>query len=323
MAEKMKKSSKPLPSHLSDFLDWLDVEKGLTSKTQENYARFLKRFLDWLEKNNLSDLKPHDLSPDHVWKYRIFLARQTTSKNSNKTLSKTTQKAYLTALRSFMSYFANRNIQSLPPEKIELPKDQGDRKVQFLTLDELKRLFKAPDTNTKKGLRDRAIIETLFSTGMRVSELIDLDRKQIEPSLNEEYLELGIVGKGGSARTVYFSTRTLKWLKKYLKTRDDMSDALFINLRKRSDASRRLTVRSVEKIVKKYALQAGLPKNTTPHVLRHSFATNLLNEGVDLRTVQEFLGHKSITATQIYTHVTNKRLSDVHKKFHGGNNLKE
>lgn len=317
----MKKSNKPLSKHISDYLDWLDVEKGLTSNTQENYARFLKRFIDWLEEKNLSDLKPHDLSSDHVWKYRIFLARQTTSKNSSKTLSKTTQKSYLIALRSLMSYFANRDIASLPPEKIELPKDQSDKTPQFLTLDEIKRLFKVPDTSNKKGLRDRSILETLFSTGMRVSELIDLDRKQIEPSLNEEYLELGIVGKGGSARTVYFSTRTLKWLKKYLKTRDDMSDALFVNYRKRSDASRRLTVRSVEKIVKKYALQAGLPKNTTPHVLRHSFATNLLNKGVDLRTVQEFLGHKSITATQIYTHVTNKRLSDVHKKHHGGDNL--
>jgi len=314
----MKKSNKPIPSHITDYLDWIDVEKGLSSKTQENYARFLNRFIEWLEKNDLSDLCPHELSPDHVWKYRIYLARQTTSKHSSKTLSRSTQNSYLIALRTFFAYFASRDIQAMPPEKIELPKDKGDPEVQFLDLGQLKRLFKVPDTTKIKGLRDRAILETLFSTGMRVSELVALDRDQIELSLGEDYLELGIVGKGNKARTVYFSPRAMKWIGNYLEKRDDDSKALFANLRKRSDASRRLTVRSIENIVKKSALKAGLPSNITPHVLRHSFATNLLNKGVDLRTVQEFLGHKSITATQIYTHVTNKKLKDVHRKFHGG-----
>ncbi|MFB6212516.1 MAG: tyrosine-type recombinase/integrase [Candidatus Magasanikbacteria bacterium] len=316
----MEKSYKPIPKHLNNYLDWIDVEKGLSSQTQETYSRYLKRFIEWLEEKNLSDLKPHQLDPDHIWKYRIYLARQTTSKNSNQTLSRSTQKSYLTALRSLMSYFASRDIEALPPEKIELPKDQGSDSPQFLTTDQLERLFEVPDTSSKIGLRNRAILETLFSTGMRVSELVDLDRDQIEPSLEQESLELGIVGKGNKARTVYFSNKALKWLKKYLETRNDDADALFVNYRKRSDASRRLTTRSIEKIVKNTAIEAGLPSNTTPHVLRHSFATNLLNQGVDLRVVQEFLGHESITATQIYTHVTSKKLKDIHKEFHENNN---
>ncbi len=315
----MKKSDKPLPQHINDYLDWIDVEKGLSSKTQENYSRFLGRFFDWLSNNNLSNIKPHELTSKHVWDYRIYLARKTTSKNSSETLSKSTQTSYLIALRSLLAYFASRDIQAMPPEKIELPKDKGDTEVQFLDLEQLKRLFAVPDVSRLKGLRDRAILEVLFSTGMRVSELVNLNRDQVDSFLDGDYLELGIVGKGGRARTVYFSPRTLEWLKKYLDMRgEDDAEALFVNLRKRSDASRRLTVRSIENIVKKSALKAGLPSNTTPHVLRHSFATNLLSKGVDMRTVQEFLGHKSITATQIYTHVTNKKLKDVHKKFHGG-----
>jgi integrase/recombinase XerD len=313
----MHKSDKPLKKHLSDYLDWLDVEKGLVSNSQKNYSRFLNRFLEWLELKKLSNLKPHELTAEHVWDYRIYLARQTTSKNSKETLSKTTQKLYLIALRSFITYFASRDILALPPEKIKLPKDKSDREVQFLNLEELRRLFDVPDLEKRDGLRNRAILETLFSTGMRISELVKLDKDQIASFLDKEYLELGIIGKGGRARTVYFSARTLKWIKKYLKTRDDNLKPLFINYRSRKDATRRLTVRSVENFVKKYALRAGLPSNVTPHVLRHSFATNLLNQGVDLRIVQEFLGHKSITATQIYTHITNKKLADVHKKFHG------
>lgn len=279
----------------------------------------MSRFLGWLDDNDLSDIKPHELTPKHVWNYRIYLARKTTSKNSSGTLSRSTQSSYLIALRSLLAYFASRDIQAMPPEKIELPRDKSDTEVQFLDLEQLKRLFTVPDVSRLKGLRDRAILEVLFSTGMRVSELVSLDRDQVDSFLDEGYLELGIVGKGGRARTVYFSPRTLKWLKKYLDKRgEDDAEALFVNLRKRSDASRRLTVRSIENIVKKSALKAGLPSNTTPHVLRHSFATNLLSQGVDMRTVQEFLGHKSITATQIYTHVTNKKLKDVHEKFHGG-----
>lgn len=319
----MKKSQKPLPQHVSDYLDWLDVEKGLSSKTQENYARFLKRFLDWLKENKLSNLKPHELSPDHIWKYRIFLARQTRSKRSSKSLRKSTQSYYLIVLRSLLSYFAERDILTLPPEKIKLPRDKAEKEVRFLSLEQLERLFKVPDISSPQGLRDRAILETFFSTGMRIAELVALDREQIESSLNSSELELGIVGKGSRARTVYFSSRTLSWLKRYLKTRSDNDKALFINYRGPTDAPRRLTPRSIEKSIQRYSLLAGLPPTTTPHVLRHSFATDLLSQGVDIRILQEFLGHKSITATQIYAHVTSRKLREVHRKFHSGHKLEK
>lgn len=318
----MRQSQKPLPQHLPDYLDWLDVEKGLSSKTQENYARFLSRFLKWLDRKELSHLKPHELSPEHVWEYRIYLARQTTSKRSSESLKKSTQNYYLIALRSLLSYFAERDILALPPEKITLPREKAEKEVRFLSLDQLERLFQAPDVSTLKGLRDRAILETLFSTGMRVSELVALNKDQVKQSLNANDLELGIIGKGGKARVVYFSPRALYWIKRYLTARKDNEPALFVNLRSRKDAPRRLTPRSIEKDISRYATLAGLPSNTTPHVLRHTFATDLLSQGVDIRVLQEFLGHKSITATQIYAHVTSKKLREVHRKYHSGNKLK-
>ncbi len=319
----MQKSNTPIPDHLHDYLDWIDVEKGLSSTTQENYARFLKRFFSWLKDNDLEDLKPHELTEDHVWKYRIFLARYTDNDNSSEGLTRSTQQRYLIGLRSLLSFFAARDITALPPDKITLPKDDSGDEVRNLSLDQLKKLFAAPDTSKKTGLRDRAILETFFSTGLRISELTSLDKKQVEGSLDEDSLELGVTGKGNKTRTVYFSDRALKWLKKYLNTRDDDYPALFISYRGPSGSSRRLTDRSIQKKVKKYAIQVGLPKNTTPHVLRHSFATNLLRKGVDIRVLQEFLGHESITATQVYTHVTDKQLQDIHNKHHGGDQLEE
>lgn len=320
----MLKSPKPIPRHVSDFLDWLDVEKGLSSKSQENYSRFLKRFLDWLNLSGLSDLKPHELEPEHIWKYRIYLARQTRSKRSANPLKKTTQNYYLIVLRSLLTYFAEKDILSLPPEKIKLARNREEKEVRFLTLEQLQRLFAAPDVSTPAGLRDRAILETFFSTGMRISELVALNRDQIRPSLrlNSDELELGIVGKGGKARTVYFSGRALFWVKKYLDGRQDNEEPLFVNYRSKKSASRRLTPRSIEKIINRYALLAGLPSSTTPHVMRHTFATDLLNQGVDIRILQELLGHRSITATQIYAHVTNKKLRDIHRTFHSGRKLK-
>jgi len=212
-----------------------------------------------------------------------------------------------------------KDIVSLPPEKITLSKPDKERIVKFLTLEQLNKLFLAPNASIIQGLRDRAILETFFSTGMRISELTSLNREQIKikPGMND--LELGIIGKGGRARTVYFSKSAIECLDKYLKARgnNDKEKALFINYGGRKNASRRLTPRAIEKNLKKYIVLAGLPINTTPHVLRHSFATDLLTQGVDIRLVQEFLGHKNILATQIYTHVTNKRLRDVHRKFHG------
>jgi site-specific recombinase XerD len=319
----MRKSSKPIPQHLTDFLDWLDIEKGLSNKSQENYSRFLKKFLDWLKMNNLENLKPHQLSPEHIWKYRVFLSRHLLQ-HSKKPLKKSTQNYYLIALRSFLNYFADRDILSLPAEKIKLAKDKDDKKIHFLTLEQIEKLLSVPDVSKRNGLRDRAILETLFSTGLRISELVSLNVEQINLKPNTKDLEIGIVGKGNRPRTVYFSERAVKWLRKYLETRKDKEKALFINYQRRKDSSsRRLTARYIEKIIKKYALLAGLPTNTTPHTLRHSFATDLLTQGADLRIIQEFLGHRNIATTQIYTHVTNKRLRDIHRQLHSGKRLRE
>lgn len=318
----MNQSPKPLISHLSDFLDWLDIERGLASKSQENYSRFLKRFFDWLKINGLEDLKPHELTADHIWKYRASLSRglsiPSSHKNIRTSLKKSTQNYYLIALRALLMYFADRDILALPAEKIKLAKDKGDKEVRFLTMEQLEKLFSIPDISIPQGLRDRAILEVFFSTGMRIAELVALRREQIRTDLVTKDLELSIVGKGGRVRPVYFSERALKWLHRFLETRTDSDSSLFINYRAPKDASRRLTPRSIEKMIKRYALLAGIPETTTPHVLRHSFATDLLGQGVDLRTIQEFLGHKSIAATQIYAHVTSKQLRDIHRKFHSG-----
>jgi site-specific recombinase XerD len=313
----MEESKTPIPKHINDFLDWIDVEKGLSSKTQENYRRFLEKFLFWLKKNNLENLLPHQLTPDHVWNYRVFLARQSPT-STKESLKKSTQNYYLIALRALLSYFVAKDVVCIPPEKITLSRPDKEKIVKFLTLEQLNKLFSAPDATTVQGLRDRAILEVFFSTGMRISELTSLNKEQIKirPGITE--LELGIVGKGGRARTVYLSQSAIERVEKYLETRkEDKEKPLFLNYSGKKGASRRLTPRAIEKSLKKYIVIAGLPINTTPHVLRHSFATDLLTNGVDLRVVQEFLGHKNILATQIYTHVTNKRLKDVHKQFHG------
>lgn len=310
----MENQEKPISKHFSDFLEYLAVEKGLSQKTQENYHKFLKKFLEFLKKNNKLNIKPKDIDEELIWQYKLFLA--------NSPLQRSTQNYYLIALRSLLAYFSERNIKSLPPDKVKLAKDKSDKKVRFLNLEQIKRLLEAPNLAQKTGLRDRAILESLFSTGLRVSELVALNRDQFKIKENTKDLEISIVGKGGKIRTVYFSERALYWLKQYLETRNDKEKALFINYRSKTGA-KRLSTRSVENIVKKYALLAGLPVNTTPHVLRHSFATDLLIKGVDLRTVQEFLGHRNIATTQIYTHVTNARLRDIHRKFHSGREMEK
>ncbi len=317
----MKRSNQPIPSYLNDFLDWLEIQKGLSSKTQENYARFLKKFLDWLKENKMEELKPHELSSDHIWDYRVFLSRQSVN-HLGRPLKKSTQNYYLIALRSLLNFFADKDILSLPAEKIELARDKGDKQIRFLDLEQSEKLFSAPDISKIQGLRDRAILETLFSTGMRISELTALNREQIKIKPNIFDLELSIIGKGGRMRTVYISERALSWLKKYLDLREDKEKALFVNHQSKKDAPGRLTNRSIEKSMKKYVIMAGLPLNTTPHVLRHSFSTDLLAQGVDIRILQEFLGHKNIAATQIYAHVTNKKLREIHRKFHGGRKQK-
>jgi integrase/recombinase XerD len=306
-----EEKQKRIIDYLNDFLDWLDVEKGLSSKTQENYARFLKKFFDWLKINNLENLKPFELSPDHIYQYKTFLSRKL-----KKALKQSTQTYYLIALRQFLNFFAEKDIKSLPPEKVKLLKKKTEKVIHFLTLEQVEKLLEAPDTSNEVGLRDRAILETFFSTGMRAGELVNLNREQIKIKPETKDLEITIIGKGQRPRTVYLSERAVFWLRKYLETRKDKERALFINYRGKKPGTR-LTIRSLERIVKKYAILAGLPLNTVCHTLRHSFATDLLSKGVDLRVVQEFLGHKNISTTQIYTHVTRPQLREIHKKYHG------
>jgi len=316
----MIKDSHPLPDHLINFLEYLAVEKGLSNKTQENYKMFLHKFFEWLNENKLNDLKPHELTDDHIWKFRVWLSRSF-NKIKKTPLKKSTQNYYLIALRAFLVFFTDRDILSLPAEKIKLAKNKDERAVKFLNLDQVEKLLAMPKTETTTGLRDRAILEALFSTGLRVAELNSINRDQVKIKKETKDLEISITGKGGRVRTVYFSDRAVAHLKNYLNKRTDNEKALFINYRGPKMAVKRLTSRSVENLVKRYALLAGISVLTTPHVLRHSFATDLLMQGVDLRTVQEFLGHKNITTTQIYTHVTNQRLRDIHRKFHGGKKI--
>jgi len=318
----MENSPKPIIKHIPDFLDYCEIERGLSSKTQENYGRYLKKFTDWLCNTHNENLKPHELTPEDIWNYRLYLARFK-DRQTGKILSKLTQNYYLIALRSLLSFFAAKDIISLPADKIQLPKDAKEKTVKFLTLDQIEKLLLAPNVDNTDGLRDRSILEILFSTGLRIAELTALNREQFKNIENKKDLEIGVIGKGNHPRTVYFSERALSWLRKYLKTRNDEEKALFINYRRRKASDARLTPRSVERLVKRYATLANIPYFTTPHTLRHSMATDLLNQGVDLRIIQEFLGHRNIATTQIYTHVTNKKLRDIHRQFHSGKDLKE
>ncbi len=298
-----------------DYLDWLELEKGLSNKSQENYSRFLKKFFEFLESNSLLDLKPHELTADHIWNYRLFLSRQH-SPTARRLLKRSTQNYYLIALRSFLTFFADKDILSLPPEKVKLPKERIEKNVNFLNIEQIKRLLESPDTSGVQGLRDRAVLESFFSTGLRVAELVALNRDQLKIKPPTADMEIGVIGKGGHPRTVYFSERAIEWIRKYLETRKDTEKALFINYSGKNPFSR-LSVKSMETIVKKYAILSGMPITTSCHTLRHSFATDLLMKGVDLRVVQEFLGHRNIATTQIYTHVTKPHLKEIHKKFHG------
>lgn len=320
----MHTTSKPIIEYLVDYLDFLEIERGLSAKTQENYSRFLNKFFNWLSDNNYDKLLPEKLNDNHIWKYRVFLSRHI-DPISKKTLKKSTQNYYLIALRSLLEFFAEKKIAALSPTLIKLAKDKSDKEVKFLELKDLEKLLLSPDVKTKIGLRDRAILETLFSTGLRVAELVNLNREQVKISAHTDDLEIAVIGKGEKVRTVYFSERTVKWLKAYLNKRNDIDEALFINYKpgaQNSSQPRRLTTKSIEDIVKKYVKISGVPITATPHTLRHSFATDLLSQGVDLRLVQEFLGHRNIATTQIYTHVTNKQLKDVHRKAHSGQRIK-
>lgn len=318
----MHKSNQPIVSQITNFLDYCEVEKGLSPVTSKNYFNFLKMFVDWLKANKLDGLKPHDLTPEHIWNYRLYLSRKKDERGVY--IKKTTQNYYLIALRNLLNYFTERDIISLPANKIKLPKlTDKNKAIKFLRFEQVEKLLAMPDLTTVEGKRDRSILEVLFSTGIRVSELTSLNIRQLnitdlqKNKFSEQ--EISISGKGGSTRTIYFSERALKWLAGYLQSRKDMFTPLFINYKRdKDDNEHRLTSRSIERMVRKYAAMAGLPVDATPHTLRHSFATDLLSHGADMRSVQELLGHKNIMTTQIYTHVTNQHLKDVHKKFHSG-----
>ncbi len=301
----------------TQFLEYIEIERGRSLHTVENYDRYLSRFLEFLKEDN-----PSAITSSNVREYRLWLNRQNagTGKKSADTLSKKTQNYYLIALRAFLKYLAKQEIKTLSPEHIELAK-VGERSLHLITHEELQRLLNSPNSDSIKDLRDKAILELLFSTGLRVSELCSLTS---DLDLNSE--ELSIRGKGGKVRVVFLSEDAKKYLKNYLGARKDMSDALFVQIptneglafvkTKARPSLAPLTRRSVERIVKYHATKAGISKKVTPHVMRHMFATDLLGNGADLRSVQAMLGHSNISTTQIYTHVTDKQLRDTYKKFH-------
>ncbi len=311
----MKKSNYPIIKHINDFFEYLDIERGLSAKSQETYQKLIKKFTNWLLNNDLKDIKPHELNEDHIRKYRFYLSRNTNY--AKEPIKRSTQNYYLISLRLLLNYFSYRNIKALPADKINLARSKSEeRTIKFLSLDQIKKLLEVPKTSTLTGLRDRAILETLFSTGLRVAELVSLNRNQIKINSKDKDLEIVIIGKGNRPRPVYFSARSVEWIKKYLDKRNDTEKALFINYKGPKSASKRLSARSIESIVKKHATLSGVPIFTSPHTIRHSFATDLLTKGVDLRTIQEFLGHKNIGTTQIYAHITSKKLREIHRKHH-------
>jgi site-specific recombinase XerD len=311
-----------------EFLEYLEIEKGRAARTIENYDHYITRFL-----HNTKVKSSGDITDAVVREFRLWLNRQPASVNTStgkpageNTLSKKTQGFHLIALRVFLKYLARRGLKTLPADRIELAKIP-ERTIDLITPAELLRLLDAPDGSDMKSLRDKAILEFLFSTGLRVGEICSLSRE-----INPNSEELSVRGKGGKVRVVFISERARTALKKYLGARKDMGEGLFVRLDERKTPSLEgatkkktkytgkeydnLDRQSVERIVRYYAIKAGIAKKVTPHVIRHCFATDLLGNGADIRSVQVMLGHSSIMTTQIYTHVTDKHLHDIHKKFH-------
>lgn len=296
------------------FLEYLEIEKGRSIHTVTNYDHYLSRFLEY---SKVTD--PKKLTEEMVREYRLWLNRQPGTKVGRQvdTLKRKTQNYYLIALRAFLKYLRRRGVASLNPERIELAK-VPERSLDLISSQELTRLMEAPERNTLVGMRDRAMLELLFSTGLRVSELCSLSQEDVDLTRDE----FSIRGKGDKVRVVFLSDTAREAIREYLKARKDFDDAMFVqygkNAKQTSVANKglRLTPRSVQRIMKKYATIAGITRKVTPHVIRHSFATDLLSNGADLRSVQALLGHAHIGTTQIYTHVTDKHLRDIHKKFH-------
>jgi site-specific recombinase XerD len=303
----------PLDKLKRDFLEYTEIEKGRSLKTIENYDRYLTRFLFFAKVG-----RPEQINESLVREFRLWLNRQPAgASRKGETISKKTQNYYMIAVRAFLKFLAKRGVKSLAPEQIELAK-VPERELDLITPQELERLLKSPQGDDIKSLRDKAILELLFSTGLRVSELCALT-----VDMNFAAGEFSLRGKGGKVRVVFVSDAAKSAIDKYLKARKDMNDALFVstpaNVKKGSKASDRampLDRRSVLRILKTHAAKAGIGKKVSPHVLRHMFATDLLSNGADIRSVQVLLGHANISTTQIYTHITDKHLREVHKKFH-------
>lgn len=319
----------------NQFLEYLEIEKGRSHKTIDNYGRYLDRFLNWAK---ITD--PKDITDEMISRYRVFLNRLENPKGTG--LKKLTQNYYIIALRSFLKYLARKDIKTLQAEKVEIGKTQR-KEVEFLETEEIERILTAADGNDFKSLRDKAILELLFSSGLRVSELANLNRDRLDLK-NQEF---SVRGKGDKIRVVFVSDSAKFALEKYLEKRTDIDPAVFVRDlkglkkfqskkslspargemfgeqrggRKNNSINKdslRLTPRSIQRIVKHYAVKAGIIKDVHPHTFRHSFATDLLMNGADIRSVQTMLGHSSITTTQIYTHITNPQLKQIHKTFHG------
>lgn len=304
---------------VTEFLEYLEIERNVSQLTVRNYHHYLKRLQEYIADrlaSPLESISAEELNADLVREYRLYLSRYVDDKGL--TLKRATQNYHLIALRSLLKYALKRDVNVISPEKIDLPKAES-RSIAFLDRSDVERLMSMPHGETVEARRDRAILEVLFSTGLRVSELVSLNREQV----NLERREFGVIGKGRRARVVFLSETAAQRLDQYLVTRDDSSQALFIRYNgpkadpdDRYGESLRLSARSVQRLVEKYVKQAKLPIKITPHGLRHSFATDLLSGGADLRAIQDMLGHKNVSTTQIYTHVTNPQLRKIHESYH-------
>jgi len=296
---------------ISNFLEYCELDRNYSQKTVRMYAYYLHFFQNWLiKKVNNDSFDVSDVDEEIIRTYRLYLSQKYSNPHKGN-LKRQTQNYFLVALRSFFRFLLKKKISVIAPEVIELGKQQ-DRTIKFLEEKDLKRLFDAVDTTDIMGLRDKALLEVLFSTGLRVSELCALTR-----DLDLTRDEFSVRGKGEKVRVVFLSDAAKKAIAEYEKARGDTEDALFVRYTRGGNARDALTPRSVERLIKSYAIKAGITRKVTPHVIRHSFATDLLENGADLRSVQALLGHANIATTQVYTHVTDKHLKEIHKAFHG------
>lgn len=303
----------PLARYITDFLEYLELERNVSQLTIRNYDHYLRRFQEFA-----GEIDPKDINQELIRKYRLYLARYTDPK-TGEPLKRITQNYFMIALRAFLKYLSKIDVETLSPEKVELG-ETDPRPLKVLPDGDLRSLLSAPQISTPDGLRDKAILEMLFSTGLRVSELVKLNRDQV----NLDRKEFGVIGKGGKQRIVFLSDDASEWVGRYLAERNDDWKPLFIRYSGAKEPTKdgenmRLTTRGIQRIVEKYVKKMGIPVNASPHTLRHSFATDLLINGADIRSVQELLGHANISTTQIYTHITNKQLREIHQAFHSGN----